>query len=150
MIVREGEKITQRRIDELAALAVKQSEGQVWIRFFGLSLLLGMLVYVASESVGQMMPRMRLNSKDLLFLGIVVFMGFLVVLPAGYVGSFDPDMFIFPLTSTLYSTPLTLASMLASIFLGCARGDYGLRGDCIYRCARYPKQHSFLRLLSGR
>ena len=118
MIVREGEKITQRRIDELAALAVKQSEGQVWIRFFGLSLLLGMLVYVASESVGQMMPRLRLNSKDLLFLGIVVFMGFLVVLPAGYVGSFDPDLFIFPLTSTLYSAPLTLGSMLASIFLG--------------------------------
>ncbi len=120
MIVREGDKITQQKLDELATLSELRNESRIWIRFVGLALLLGVLFYVAVESMGQMKPKIRFNNRDLLFLALILLLGFVIALPAGQLGNFDfnVEFFMFPLSSTLYGTPLSMGAMMVSIFFG--------------------------------
>jgi len=118
MIVREGEKLSQRQVDELAAMAELQRKEHQWFRFLGLALILGIVFFVTSETAGQLNRRIRLSNKDFLFFAVVLLVCFLIALPAGYLSYLDPDVFVFPLSSTLYSTPITIGPMIISIFFG--------------------------------
>jgi putative nucleotidyltransferase with HDIG domain len=119
MIVREGGRITPKILAELSKMKLTEQKRNAWLIIAGMGLLLGLFFLVSSLCSKFSIAPAGYALKDSLFLGSVMLLTFLLTLPSLYLnqnlsaGSID-----IPVKSIFYSIPVSIGSMLVSIFLG--------------------------------
>jgi putative nucleotidyltransferase with HDIG domain len=119
MIVREGQRLGAEQVLKLQMQAQGKVERGVIFTMLGTALLGGLLVWLAVQVAGKYIRRFSTETKDLLFLAVVLVI--LLVLTKLSVGVADAIHTAFPFISQaaiFYLLPMAAGAMLVTIFFG--------------------------------
>jgi putative nucleotidyltransferase with HDIG domain len=119
MIVREGQRLGAEQMLKLQMQAQGKLERGVIFTMLGTALLGGLLIWLAVQVAGKYIRRFSTETKDLLFLAVVLII--LLVLTKLSVGVADAIHSAFPFISQaaiFYMLPMAAGAMLVTIFFG--------------------------------
>ncbi|UCG14063.1 MAG: HDIG domain-containing protein [Deltaproteobacteria bacterium] len=123
MIVREGQRLGEEQVLKLQTQAEGKFERGVIFTILGTSLLGGLLIWLAIHVAGKYIRQFPINTKDLLFLAVVL--GILLILAKISGGVAEAMNNAFPFISNaaiFYVLPMAAGAMLVTIFFGPTTG----------------------------
>jgi putative nucleotidyltransferase with HDIG domain len=119
MIVREGQKLGKEQVLKLQMQAQGKFERGIIFTMLGIALLGGLLIWLTVHVAGKYIHRVPTNTKDLLFLAVVLII--LLMLAKLSVGVAEAINSAFPFISNaaiFYVLPMAAGAMLVTIFFG--------------------------------
>jgi hypothetical protein len=119
MIVREGQKLEEGQLVKLRMQAQRGFQRAVVFPMVGISLLVGLLVWLGVHVSAKHIRQFPTKTKDLLFLAVLL--SILLVLAEFSVGVAEAMSSVFPSisnTAIFYVVPMAAGAMLVTIFFG--------------------------------
>jgi cyclic-di-AMP phosphodiesterase PgpH len=119
MLVREGQRIGQEELLKLRGQEQRQSYGHRFLVFITMLLFSGLCIWVFVYVATRHFPSSRMDSKDFLFLGIIlVFMLSIGSFTLHVADSVGDASFGLSGKTLIYAIPISAGAMIACIFFG--------------------------------